>query len=357
LGLPEFATVANPFSDPAFVNAFDLVHVHDALEAVPILSMMRMAETRPLAITLHDLSWVTGGCIFPGNCERWSQGCGQCPQLGTWPLVTSIDQTRLLRRFKQRLLQKATLIAPCQWMANQVRSATQGACEPTVIRNAVDLRHFRVRDRRAVRIALGMDPDALVVMVASISLDERRKGTHEALDVLKRLGGLAKPLFVGRRSAMMAAQHPELGAIAAGWIRDREHMGLLFSASDVVLFLSQSDNAPCVVAEAQAAGVPVVAYDVGGVKEMVESGVTGYVSPMRDREGALENLRKLITDRALRETMGSRAADRGRELFGPETFVREHVALYERVLSQRHPKPMGVGLRRFVTMARAPGRL
>ena len=83
------------------------------------------------------------------------------------------------------------------------------------------------------------------------------------------------------------------------------------------------------------AGLPVVATKVGGVPELVEDGVTGFLVPPKDSKALAEALRKLIDDPDLRQRMGR--AGRGKALreFTLDRMLRETERVYEEVLWNR----------------------
>ncbi len=109
---------------------------------------------------------------------------------------------------------------------------------------------------------------------------------------------------------------------------------------DVFLLTSVSEGVPISVLEAMAAGVPVVATDVGGISEAVEDGVTGLlVTRDADREAVARELAdevvSLLSDPVKREAMGSRAAERARKVFGAEAAAAATLAEYRSCLRVR----------------------
>ncbi|MBO4620097.1 MAG: glycosyltransferase family 4 protein [Victivallales bacterium] len=116
-----------------------------------------------------------------------------------------------------------------------------------------------------------------------------------------------------------------------GWL---EKPGAILSQSDVAVFPSRwQEPFGLSGAEAQAHGVPVVAFDVGGVREWLEDGVTGYVVPPLDTMAMADRLTKLFQDPALRRSLGENARRRMQERFSPEHFL----AGFQKLLSEVSP--------------------
>jgi colanic acid/amylovoran biosynthesis glycosyltransferase len=89
------------------------------------------------------------------------------------------------------------------------------------------------------------------------------------------------------------------------------------------------------MSQSAAAGLPVVAYDCDGSKEVCLDGRTGYVIGKRDLAGLTDRLRRFARDPELRERFGKAGREFVRENFGVEKMVDEIYALYQRLLAGR----------------------
>jgi glycosyltransferase involved in cell wall biosynthesis len=95
---------------------------------------------------------------------------------------------------------------------------------------------------------------------------------------------------------------------------------------------SYEDPCPLAVLEAQAAALPTVAFDEGGIREIVADGVTGLLAPDRDVDELAHRLIQLIRDPALRSKMGAAAQERARDTFSPVRAGAE----FARVIANVH---------------------
>jgi polysaccharide biosynthesis protein PelF len=102
-----------------------------------------------------------------------------------------------------------------------------------------------------------------------------------------------------------------------------------YHAGHVVALTSISEGFPYTAIEAMAAGRPLVATDVGGVREAI--GETGFVVPPRDPEAVARASLKLLTDHPLRQKMGAAARDRVFNSFTLENFLGIYRTLYREV--------------------------
>ena len=104
----------------------------------------------------------------------------------------------------------------------------------------------------------------------------------------------------------------------------------MWSAVDLVLSTSDNEGMPIALIEAQLAGLPVVATDVGSTSEVIDSGKTGYVVS-KDREKLTAKLGVLIDNQALRTKFGKLAIANAEKHFTIEKMVKAHQKLYKKL--------------------------
>ena len=89
----------------------------------------------------------------------------------------------------------------------------------------------------------------------------------------------------------------------------RREMGKFYSAGDIFAFPGIGESLGMVYLEAQACELPVVAFDNGGIPEVVQSGETGILTPFKDRQAYLQAAEGLLADPRRRAAMGAAAMD------------------------------------------------
>ncbi len=193
----------------------------------------------------------------------------------------------------------------------------------TFIPNGVDVAPFTAADpaavRRQVRLELGINPQALVLIsVGNLSAE---KGHSDILPMLAQtqpnLGG-AQLVLVGDGPLRgpLEQRAGELGvAQRLRLLGRRDDVPRLLAAADLFVLPSRTEGMPAVLIEAGLAGLPAVAFDVGGVGEVVADGVTGLLAPPGDRAGFQQALAALAGDPRRRAAMGQAARKRCGELF------------------------------------------
>ena len=107
--------------------------------------------------------------------------------------------------------------------------------------------------------------------------------------------------------------------------------GDLFGASDIILSTSENEGMPVALIEAQLAGKPVVATDVGSVSEVILNHETGIVTNKNAGSIALA-LESLTLDKAKRDEMGRQAVARAQALFSVDRMINAHIDLYSSIV-------------------------
>jgi glycosyltransferase involved in cell wall biosynthesis len=105
----------------------------------------------------------------------------------------------------------------------------------------------------------------------------------------------------------------------------------LFGASDIILSTSENEGMPVALIEAQLAGKPVVATDVGSVSEVILNHETGIVT--NKNAGSIASaVESLILDKTTREEMGLLATARAQALFSVDRMINAHIELYKSIV-------------------------
>lgn len=146
------------------------------------------------------------------------------------------------------------------------------------------------------------------VRVLFVGGDLRRKGGDLLVDAVRRLRADGSAPDVELHLVTTSDIEPEPGVhIHRGLTANSPELIAQYHAADVFCLPTLGDCLPMVLAEAAAAGLPLISTDVGAIHEIVRPDDTGLLVPPGDR-GALEAaLRRLVADRELRERLGSRA--------------------------------------------------
>lgn len=114
----------------------------------------------------------------------------------------------------------------------------------------------------------------------------------------------------------------------------RSDVPQLMAKADLLWHLSESEGLPLVVAEAMATGLPVVAHDVRGLRDIVRNGVTGFLVPFGDQQALLTRTIQLLNDRALYDFFARRGREHVENDFTADRMVLDHEAALAKLLKE-----------------------
>ena len=172
----------------------------------------------------------------------------------------------------------------------------------------------------------------------------REKDPHAALRVLELVHNSGYPAvlrFVGAGPLLADLQIdatkrslPDVELL--GSVEDvRPHLGW----ADLLLLTSETEGLPGAVIEAAAAGVPAVAYDVGGVSETIVDGLTGVLVPRRDEREFAETVVRLWEDSETLRQMGRKARAYASERFALDEAINRYHETLQSLLPAGSPQP------------------
>jgi len=203
-----------------------------------------------------------------------------------------------------------------------------------VIHNGVDLSRYTVLDgSRAVREELGIGAGQRVIGTVGNLFSV--KGQTYLLKACKAVA-IAVPellLLVAGEGDQLGPLQKEASALGiegnVKFLGFRDDVPSLLQAMEVFVLPSLSEGLPLAVLEALALRKPVVATSVGGIPEIVEDGVTGYLVPPKDPQALADKILLLLRDPRTAASFGQAGRKTVEEAFGLEQMVRKYQALYD----------------------------
>src|SRR6266478_1260085 len=218
----------------------------------------------PLVWTLHDMASFTGGCCHAMGCDRFTQQCGACPQLGS---TDEGDLTREVWRRKQKYYaaldpSKFHIVTPSGWLGEEVkRSPLMSRFDRSVIPYGLDLEVFQARDRRFSREVLGIPQDAKVILFVSNGLHVHLKGFKHLIGAMEEMDA-ASGIFLlclgfGAPPELERFPHAHITSMS-----DDRALSMVYSAADVFVLPSLANDTKRAEMSANCRRVALAEYDL-----------------------------------------------------------------------------------------------
>lgn len=320
----------------------DLIHLHWVARMMRLETLARFSV--PLVWTMHD-SWAfTGGCYLPGDCTRYKESCGRCP------ILNSTEENDLSRRIwhrKKKAWQGLNLaiVAPSRWMADCARSSSLFRdVRVEVIPNGIDTDRFAPADRRTAREALSLPLDKkLLLFGAKGGSSDRNKGFHlltEALRLLAAAPGREQIELVIFGEAVTAQPNAYgFKTHYLGWQQDETRLAQLYAAADVFVFPSLQESLGYTAMEAMACGTPCVAFNQGGVPDLIDHRLNGYLAAPFEPADLAHGIAWVLAENSKRKQLSAEARNKIVHGFALEKVAQQHMTLYTALVNGSPPCP------------------
>jgi N-acetyl-alpha-D-glucosaminyl L-malate synthase BshA len=203
-----------------------------------------------------------------------------------------------------------------------------------VIYNFIDPRDYERLNPAPIRAKFAPNGEKLLIHISNFRPVKRVRDVVEAFLNLRKQHPV-RLVLVGAGPDLPLAQQM---IHAAGADRELTLLGNIESVEEVIaachlmLLPSDSESFGLAALEAMACGVPVISTDVGGVPEVIDHGVTGFLHPVGDVEGMTASATRLLTDEPFRFEMGKAAKEAAMERFPLGHIIDQYEMLYKRVV-------------------------
>lgn len=209
--------------------------------------------------------------------------------------------------------------------------------------NGIDLDRFDPDrsdpdDRRRRRAQIGAGPDDVVVgLVGRLVAEKGYREVFAAATLVRRLNPAVRFVVIGpddpaKADAITEAERDDARAHGVTFLGPRADVEQWYPAMDLYLLASYREGFPRSAMEAAAMGLPIVATDVRGCRQVVVDDVTGYLVPPRDGAALAEAVLTLAGSPATRARMADAARHRARTHFDQQQVIDITLATYERLL-------------------------
>lgn len=316
-------------------DVVNLHNIHGYYLNIEVLMGYLASINKPVVWTLHDCWPFTGHCSYfdAVNCDRWVDGCHDCPNKKGYPASFLVDNSRKNFAGKKALfrsLPNLTIVAPCQWMADNVKRSFLSDYRTEVIYNGVDTNVFTPaseQDTIELKRKLGLSDSKIILGVASTW--DKRKGLEDFIKMASMLRDDERIVLIGLNDAQLKSLPQNIVGVKR--TENTAQLAQFYSMADVFANPTYVDNFPTTNIEALACGTPVVTYNTGGSPEAIDT-QTGRVVPRGDIDNMLKAIRELAAEPDLRNKCRQRAV----ENFDCRNRFAEYGQLFKELCTTTH---------------------
>lgn len=298
----------------------DVVHLHWTNQAMLSLTDLRriLQSGKRVVWTMHDMWPFTAICHHADRCLRWQKAqCGHCPLL-LHPHAHDLAYHTFRRKQKAYQAGHFTAVACSHWLEGLAKQAPLLQGQRVVsIPNPIDTHFYAPAGTEGqptlaeVRALLQLPAEKHLLLFVAHKLTNPYKGIDYLAKALVSLtqeqpelaaqtgivlaGGECEAAALKLQQALDetgAAHQPTLHPL--GYVADEAQMRRIYQACNLLLMPTLMDNLPNTIAEAMACAVPCVAFSVGGVPQMVQTGLNGYLARYLDSADLAQGIARVL---------------------------------------------------------------
>lgn len=340
--------IANAGIDITSLREFkeaDLIHLSWINQGLLSLKGIRkiLESGKPVVWTMHDFWPATSICHYPRKCRLYKTGgCHNCPYLPGGGSANDLSSKIWRRKMRVWSNRNIIFVTCSKWLASAVKGSGLLTGKQLVsIPNPIDTREFKPCDKTEVRQRLGLPTGKKLLLFVSQRITDKRKGIDylvEACNILVNKHPDIKTtheiVILGGHSADYSDRFP-LKVNSLGYVSDTPKIIDIYNAADLFVLPSLEDNLPNTIMEAMACGTPCVGFNVGGIPEMIDHRVNGYVAAYRNAEDLAEGIHWVsreadageLKDKAVRKVALS---------FSQQSVALRYIEVYNQALAYRH---------------------
>lgn len=320
--------------DPRVQRA-DVVNVHWVGQgAMSIADIGRLRP--PLVMTAHDMWPFCGSEHYTVDDAdaRWRTGYRRDIDRNR-----GRDLDRWTWHRKRRHWKPSHLVCPSVWLASCAReSALMAGWRVHVIPNPLDVDVFQPVSRSSARSILRLPQDKKLILFGAFGgLADRRKGGDLLLEALHHFSAAQLSQWHGVVFGTGRPKDEPRAGLPLHWLgqlHDDVSLALAYNAADVMVVPSRQEaGGPQTAVEAQACGVPVVAFDVGGLRDSVQHEETGYLASALDARSLTAGIAWVLGDESRRGRLGEAARRRAVQLSASSVVAKRYLEVFDEAVS------------------------
>ena len=296
---------------PLVKNA-DVICLHWVNSFVSVSEVSRILMLgKPVFWIMHDMWPFTGGCHYAGDCMQYKEQCQSCSMVNkTKKNAVVYWQIKKKEHFKQENLYP---VGPSRWISECAqKSQIFGEKSIVTIPNPIDTDLFypkSIEERNSIRKKYGLSDDKKTILFGAAKVTNNPiKGFSYFTEAVQRLPKEEyQVLVLGESDGEDSLKEKiDLDVVYTGFVNNSEQLCWIYNAADLLVAPSLQENYSNTVLESLACGIPVVAFDVGGMSDLIIEKNNGYLAELKDAEDLAEGIEYVAQNK---EKMGQSARE------------------------------------------------
>lgn len=287
------------------IREADVINFHWTSQGMLSLSQLQqlLEAGKHMVFTMHDMHYFTGICHYSRTCQNFQTGCGNCVFLKGAAGSNDLSRRWFSKKMAIENRQNLIFVACSNWLRDIAKTSGMFTDNRVLsVPNPINTDVFHETDRDTARQKYHLSKKH-VILFGAANISDKRKGFDylvQALQHINRthpeLNDKIELLVFGQGDKNKLAELP-YDYQMAGYVSSEQDLATLYTAADVFVTPSLEDNLPNTVMESLSCSTPCVAFDAGGLSQLIDSGYNGYLAQYRNHEDLGNCILKVLLSR------------------------------------------------------------
>lgn len=322
------------------ISNADILHLHWTNSGFLSIDNLKqvLQLKKPIVWTLHDMWAFTGGCHYTGSCDHFMHQCGNCPFLKDHGENDISHRGWLKKKSLYDQTENIVFVTCSKWLADIAKkSSLLSSFRIETIPNPIDTTIFSPKDKTTIRRKWNISPGAKIILFGAANIMDRRKGITYLVDALSIFKDAyqgtddVEIVIFGKNKSFNTAELP-FRVHNLSVISSQSDMAEIYSMVDVFVLPSLEDNLPNTIMESMACGTAAVAFNTGGIPDMIDHQQNGYLAGYQDANDLALGIQWVFDHHDL-ELLSGNARKKVMENFSNDIVAGQYIDLYQSILN------------------------
>jgi glycosyltransferase involved in cell wall biosynthesis len=291
--------IGNNVSRHPLIKNADVIYLHWIVGGFLSLNNIKQLLTlgKPIVFFMHDMWTITGGCHHSFECRNYETGCEYCPMFKRGNKTTFASKEFNIKKALFSKHKNVHFISPSKWLADAAfKSGLTRDKNIFHIPNIIDEHFFKPFNKKTAKEILNLSTNSKTITFGCLAGTNNKFKGWQYLE--KALNFLYKANKTNNIEILIFGSEYDKATVDAvpypikflGKINDDMSMVIINNATDVFVSPSLAESFGLSFLENVMCGTPVVGFNVGGVPEIIEHKINGYLANYKSAEDLAEGI-------------------------------------------------------------------
>ena len=317
----------------------DIVHYHLIFNHfMSLTTFKKLVKMKKSVWTIHDPWAMTGHCVYPVECNKWLEGCKECPNLDRYSPLR-VDNSSVNWNIKKSIYEDLDLdiIVASQWMYNLVKKSPlmKNFKKIHIVPFGIDLDIFKnVENKKEVRIKNQIPTDNFVIMFREDP--QEWKGLEEIKNMLRKLNpAIPVTILTVGGTGLLKEFEGKYDIREYGWVNDDNLMAKLYSMTDLFLMPSVAEAFGLMAIEAMASSIPIIVLEGTSLPSVTFAPEYGIAVQRGEAENFVAHVERLILNPHECRRRGKLGRELAEKHYDVNKYNKRMIQLYKEIYGRK----------------------